>query len=187
MTVHRSGARKSGLLGGPRPLTGLSVTIGCPASEVPTSSAALLGWRHPLDANHRGKWAGDTTSAFGLPTSSAVGQFHHCPLCRFSEFFCRPTKRPRENLPGCMAPAELCQLPRWVRHVTWEPMLGDRNDYVPAAICIGIHYLKFETRSACSRMTLALSVAAVPVGSPLYMILGFDQKGMRGQPPQPCP
>ena len=132
MTVHRSGARKSGLLGGPRPLAGLSVTIGCPASEVPASSAALLGWRHPLAANHRGKWAGDTTSAFGLPTSSAVGQFHNCPLCRFSELFCRPTKRPRENLPGCIAPAELCQLPRWVRHVTWEPGLGDRNDYVPS-------------------------------------------------------
>ena len=41
----------------------------------------------------------------------ATRQFHHCPLCRFSEFFCRPTKRARENLPGCIAPAELCQLP----------------------------------------------------------------------------
>ena len=36
-------------------------------------------------------------------------------------------------------------------------------------------YLNFETRSACSRMTLALSLAAVPVGSPLYLTLGFDQ------------
>ena len=36
-------------------------------------------------------------------------------------------------------------------------------------------YLNLETRSACSRMTLALSVAAVPVGSPLYMILGFEK------------
>ena len=47
-----------------------------------------------------------------------------------------------------------------------------------------LNYRKLETRSACSRMTLALSVAAVPVGSPLYSILGFDQKGMRGQSPQ---
>ena len=37
------------------------------------------------------------------------------------------------------------------------------------------NYRKLETRSACSRMTLALSLAAVPVGSPLYRILGFDQ------------
>ena len=46
-------------------------------------------------------------------------------------------------------------------------------------------YLKFDTRSACSRMTRALSAATVPVGSPLYMIRGFDQNGMRGQPSQP--
>ena len=45
-------------------------------------------------------------------------------------------------------------------------------------------HLKFETRSACSRMTLALSAAAIPVGSPWYMILGFDQGGMPGEPPQ---
>jgi hypothetical protein len=29
-------------------------------------------------------------------------------------------------------------------------------------------------------MTLALSAVVVPVGSPLYMILGFDQRGIRG-------
>jgi hypothetical protein len=46
-------------------------------------------------------------------------------------------------------------------------------------------YLNLETRSAFSRMTLALSAAGVPVGSPLYITLGFDQKGKRGQPPQP--
>jgi hypothetical protein len=46
-------------------------------------------------------------------------------------------------------------------------------------------YLKRETRSACSRMTRALSLAAVPVDSPRYMIRGFDQYGMRGQPPHP--
>jgi transcriptional regulator with XRE-family HTH domain len=46
-------------------------------------------------------------------------------------------------------------------------------------------YRNLETRSASSRMTLALSEACVPVGSPLYMMRGFDQCGMRGQPPQP--
>jgi hypothetical protein len=36
-------------------------------------------------------------------------------------------------------------------------------------------YRKFDTRSASSRMTRALSDAGVPVGSPLYRIRGFDQ------------
>ena len=36
-------------------------------------------------------------------------------------------------------------------------------------------YLNLETRSACSRMTLALSVAAVRIGSLLYMIPGFEK------------
>jgi hypothetical protein len=54
----------------------------------------------------------------------------------------------------------------------------------PRPGCRGRAYLNLEMRSAFSRMTLALSAAAVPVGSPLYMTLGFDQKGMRGQPPQ---
>jgi hypothetical protein len=44
-----------------------------------------------------------------------------------------------------------------------------------AATLSQLNYRKFDTRSACSRMTLALSLAAVPVGSPLYKILGFDQ------------
>jgi hypothetical protein len=48
----------------------------------------------------------------------------------------------------------------------------------------GLVYLNSEMRSACSRISLALSAAIVPVGSPLYMILGLDQKGMRGHPPQ---
>src|SRR6266566_3861307 len=34
-------------------------------------------------------------------------------------------------------------------------------------------YLNFETRSACSRITRALSSASVPVGSPLYVTLGL--------------
>ena len=51
-------------------------------------------------------------------------------------------------------------------------------------LAAGVAYLKRETRSAFSSMTLALSAAAVPVGSPLYRTLGFDQNGMRGQPPQ---
>src|SRR5262245_58092562 len=46
-------------------------------------------------------------------------------------------------------------------------------------------HLNCDTRSACSRMTRALSLARVPVGSPLYIILGLDQKGMRWQPPHP--
>ena len=44
---------------------------------------------------------------------------------------------------------------------------------------------KLATRSACSRMTRALSLANVPVGSPWYITRGFDQNGMRGQPSQP--
>ena len=36
-------------------------------------------------------------------------------------------------------------------------------------------YLNFETRSANSSMTLAASAAAVPVGSPLYVILGLER------------
>jgi len=36
-------------------------------------------------------------------------------------------------------------------------------------------YLNFETRSANSSMTLAASAAAVPVGSPLYVILGLEK------------
>jgi len=39
----------------------------------------------------------------------------------------------------------------------------------------GPSYLNRETRSACSRIARALSLASVPVGSPLYNILGFDQ------------
>ena len=47
---------------------------------------------------------------------------------------------------------------------------------IPSLIAVTYEsYLNFDTRSACSRITLALSVAAVPVGSPLYIILGFDQ------------
>src|SRR5215467_2964807 len=49
----------------------------------------------------------------------------------------------------------------------------------------GTIYRNFETRSASWRMTLAASLPAVPVGSPMYMILGLDQCGMRGHPPQP--
>lgn len=37
------------------------------------------------------------------------------------------------------------------------------------------HHLNFETRSACSRITRALSSTSVPVGSPLYMTRGLDQ------------
>ena len=37
------------------------------------------------------------------------------------------------------------------------------------------HHLNLETRSACSRMTRALSSTSVPVGSPLYMTRGFGQ------------
>jgi hypothetical protein len=36
-------------------------------------------------------------------------------------------------------------------------------------------YLNCDTRSASSRISLALSAAAVPVASPLNMILGLDQ------------
>ena len=42
----------------------------------------------------------------------------------------------------------------------------------------------FDTRSACSRMTLALSACAVPAGSPWILIVGFDHTARRGQPPQ---
>jgi hypothetical protein len=47
-----------------------------------------------------------------------------------------------------------------------------------------VHHLNLETRPACSRITLALSFASVPTGSPMYFTRGFDQYGMRGQPPQ---
>jgi hypothetical protein len=47
-------------------------------------------------------------------------------------------------------------------------------------------HLNLETRSACSRITRALSSASVPVGSPLYRMRGFDQKGIRTQPSQLC-
>jgi hypothetical protein len=45
----------------------------------------------------------------------------------------------------------------------------------PRFLHYGPPYLNLDTRSACSRMTLALSLISVPVGSPLYNILGFDQ------------
>ena len=44
-----------------------------------------------------------------------------------------------------------------------------------AALALWPSYLNFDTRSACSRMTRALSLISVPVGSPLYNILGLDQ------------
>ena len=47
-------------------------------------------------------------------------------------------------------------------------------------------HLNFDTLSACSRMTRALSSIGVPVGSLLYITRGFDQYGMRTQPSQLC-
>ena len=46
-----------------------------------------------------------------------------------------------------------------------------------AAPNYGIIYLNLDTRSARSRMTRALSVSAVPAGSPLNLIVGLDQIG----------
>ena len=47
-----------------------------------------------------------------------------------------------------------------------------------------LSYLNFDTRSACSKMTRALSAKGVPVGSPWYVTRGLDQNGIRGQPLQ---
>jgi hypothetical protein len=63
-------------------------------------------------------------------------------------------------------------------------MASWRSRCSPGCEVAAAAYLNLETRSAFSRITLALSAATVPVGSPLYRTLGFDQKGMRGQPPQ---
>ena len=52
----------------------------------------------------------------------------------------------------------------------------------PATFC---KLPKFRNLLCQFERTLALSAAGVPVGLPLYMTLRFDQKGMRGQPPQP--
>ena len=48
-------------------------------------------------------------------------------------------------------------------------------------------YRKLATRSACSSRRRALSASSVPAGSPLTLMVGFDQTGRRGQPLQPAP